>query len=134
MTRKALETFFLAYVGAALWASTDDSTNEPIDTNFTCDQIEPKTFKKMESDCLEFFVENGIARLSHKQQRQAGVDFWLTRNCHGAGFWDAEWPRPRGARLTESARAFGKFILNVGTDKRIHGTTISQTRVKRLRK
>ena len=36
----------------------------------------------------------------------AAHDFILTRNHHGAGFWDGDWHAPWGDRLTELAHTF----------------------------
>lgn len=36
----------------------------------------------------------------------AAHDFILTRNHHGAGFWDGDWQAPWGERLTELAHTF----------------------------
>jgi hypothetical protein len=51
---------------------------------------------------------------------RGGHDFWLTRNRHGAGFWDGDWER--GAELTKAAHTFGGIDLFVGDDGRVHGT------------
>jgi len=52
---------------------------------------------------------------------RAGHDFWLTRNGHGAGFWDGDWPDDAGGRLTEASKKYGEFNLYVGDDGLIHG-------------
>lgn len=39
---------------------------------------------------------------------QAGHDFWLTRNRHGAGFWDDGWPEDAEKTLTDLAHSFGE--------------------------
>lgn len=39
----------------------------------------------------------------------AAHDFILTRNHHGAGFWDGDWHAPWGERLTELAHSFGEL-------------------------
>ncbi len=51
---------------------------------------------------------------------QAGHDFWLTRNGHGAGFWD----RGLGAlgeRLSKESKPYGSCDLYVGDDGQIYG-------------
>ena len=53
--------------------------------------------------------------------RQAGHDFWLTRNGHGCGFWDGDWPELIGEKLTEASKDFGSFDLYIGVGGRIHG-------------
>lgn len=42
---------------------------------------------------------------------QAGQDFYLTRNRHGAGFWDSNWPNDVGQRLTKASHTYGTFAL-----------------------
>jgi hypothetical protein len=37
------------------------------------------------------------------EQARAGHDLWLTRNHHGAGFWDGDWPDEAGRILTDGA-------------------------------
>ena len=44
---------------------------------------------------------------------RAGHDFWLTRNGHGAGFRDGDWPEPFAAKLTEAAKRAGERDLYV---------------------
>ena len=45
-------------------------------------------------------------------------DFWLTRNGHGTGFWDGDYPET-GDRLTELAKKFGECNLYVTDDNEI---------------
>ncbi len=52
---------------------------------------------------------------------RAGNHFWLTRNRHGTGFWDGDWPEPAATRLTDAAHAFGEYNLYIGDDGKIHG-------------
>lgn len=49
----------------------------------------------------------------------AGHDFWLTRNGHGAGFWDRGLG-DLGTRLAMSARAYGSQTLMLGHDGKIY--------------
>jgi hypothetical protein len=50
----------------------------------------------------------------------AGHDFWLTRNGHGAGFWDGDWTEPAATILTNAAKAFDECNLYLGDDQAIH--------------
>jgi len=43
-------------------------------------------------------------------------DFILTRNGHGAGFWDGGWHAPWGEKLTELARSFRQVDCYVDED------------------
>lgn len=46
----------------------------------------------------------------------AAHDFILTRNHHGAGFWDGDWHEPWGSKLTELAHSFGQVDCYVDED------------------
>lgn len=50
---------------------------------------------------------------------QVGYDFVLTRNGHGAGFWDRGLGEA-GDRLTAAAHSYGESGLYVGDDGRLH--------------
>lgn len=63
-------------------------------------------------DAAGFFFDN-LADIADKYE-QAGSDFHLTRNRHGAGFWDGYWPGDIGKRLTDAAHVWGTCEL-VGT-------------------
>jgi hypothetical protein len=60
------------------------------------------------SDLAMFCSEHGYtSRAGYNASECAGHDFWLTRNGHGAGYWD----RGLGAlgeRLSDAARAYGE--------------------------
>lgn len=110
-----LDTFTRAYVECALWASSEDGT--PLDDNYDPMDFHPDALAAMVADCKKFQEEHGSDiedNLSH-----AGHDFWLTRNGHGAGFWDGGWP-DAGARLAEACDAYGETWLFVGDDNKIH--------------
>mgnify|MGYP003403799712 CR=1 FL=1 len=120
-----LDTFLEHCIGCALWSSTDesdDSGGAPMDDNYGPEDIAPETLAKMRADCEAFMTTPewaeayaaGLWDLS-----LGGHDFWLTRNGHGAGFWD----RGHGAigdRLSAAAKAFGGVDLYVGDDGRIY--------------
>ena len=122
-----MDNFFDAYVTAALWSSTDDA-DEPLDSNYTAADLAPETAAKMLADCEKFLAENGELLTDENCERWpgectvlelAGHDFWLTRNGHGAGFWDGDWAEPAAAILTTAAHAFGEFDLYIGDDGKI---------------
>lgn len=50
----------------------------------------------------------------------AGRDFWYTRNGHGCGFWDGDWPGPYATQLTDAAKAFGEVDLYLGDDGKVY--------------
>jgi hypothetical protein len=64
------------------------------------------------------FIDHAIAECARFQSahqdlisddvEQAGRDFWYTRNGHGCGFWDGDWPEPAATILSDAAQAFGE--------------------------
>ena len=110
--------FIEGYFRAALWSSTDDD-GQPLDNVFSVADITDSTQKKMVQDCQKFADKN--YNMIMDDLYQAGIDFWLTRNHHGAGFWDGDWPEPNATKLTDAAHRFGAFNLWVGEDAKIYG-------------
>ena len=103
-----------AYIECAIWSS------EPDGEDWGDLEVAPETLERFASDCAEFLAANGDAVGGGSSQ--AGYDFWLTRNGHGAGFWDGDWPEPQASTLTDAARAFGVCELYVGDDGKIYAT------------
>jgi hypothetical protein len=50
---------------------------------------------------------------------RAGHDFWLTRNGHGAGFWDRGLG-DLGERLSKAAKVYGEVYLYPGDDGKVY--------------
>lgn len=118
-----LDSFTRAYVVAALWSSTDnsdDSGGEPLDANYGPEDIASETLARMVEDCATFQRTNaGLLALAGDEE-QNGHDFWLTRNGHGAGFWDRDYSGAIGDALTEASDAYGEVDLYIGDDGLIH--------------
>lgn len=115
-----MDTFTRAYITAALWASTD-ANDAPMDDNYDVCDLAPETVTAMEADCADF-QESNASDLAGCDLERAGHDFWLTRNRHGAGFWDGDCPKEIGARLTEASHAYGSSDLYVGDDGKVHAS------------
>lgn len=126
-TKPEFRHFFSGYVEAALWASTDysdESGGEPLDKNYDESDIAPSAIKEMRKEAADFFQANfgdleKYVEESGLDFSYAGHDFWLTRNRHGAGFWDRGLGR-LGDKLTKEAHAYGTSNLYVGDDGRIY--------------
>ena len=118
-----MNAFVEAYIEAALWSTNDESTpegGEPLDKNYGIGDISPETINAMTADCLVFQEQNSDD-LEKCTDEQGGHDFWLTRNGHGAGFWDRDYlDDDVGERLSEASRAFGEENLYVGDDGTIY--------------
>jgi hypothetical protein len=124
-TRKQFNQFFDGYVTAALWSSNDESDEsggEPLDKNYDRSDIAKDSLRKMKQDCVKFMRANksALAEAAHEMGWPSnGHDFWLTRNGHGAGFWDRGLG-DLGDRLSEACKKFPEQYLYVGDDKQIH--------------
>jgi hypothetical protein len=112
-----MDEFTRQYIETALWSSTD-SESVPLDANYTADDLAADTLAAMAADCNRFQAEAGD-RIADDPGR-AGHDFWLTRNGHGAGFWDGDWPESDGDWLSELSRRFGEVDLYIGDDGQVH--------------
>lgn len=131
-----LKVFLDAYIAAALWSTRDDSEPdgyEFLDENFGPEDLAEETLQRMREDCEDFLTahpeESDIPQLMQdltmEELDQAGHDFWLTRNGHGAGFWDGDWANipgwgDYGQKLTDRAHAYGSVDLYVGDDGLIY--------------
>lgn len=116
--------FLDGYIAAALWSSLDDA-DDPLDANYQPDDIAPETLAAMTEDCRKFLSECGSLivgkcdkQTSCSEMEYAGHDFWLTRNGHGAGFWDGDWET--GDELTAACKRFRGVDLYVGDDGKIY--------------
>jgi hypothetical protein len=75
----------------------------------------PEVLTAMEGQCKRFQLENaadiaaGPKFTRGTPEAQAGHDFWLTRNRHGVGFFDGDWPHGAAGRLTVASHEFGEF-------------------------
>ena len=122
-----IEDFLEAYIECALWTSTDDQ-DIPMDRDHSAEDIAPEALRSMREDCVAFLtaMADGVDSVDSDVSQEitntgrAGHDFWLTRNGHGAGFWDGDWPEPAATRLTDASHGFGESYLYIGDDKLIH--------------
>lgn len=102
---------------------------DPMDKNYSAADLAPETVDKMRKDCERFQNENAdvLARAEyghprHNDLEMAGHDFWLTRNGHGAGFWDGDLPEDVGNALTTASKKFGTADLYAGDDGKLYQT------------
>ena len=85
--------------------------------------------KRMQDDVRAFIARvegqpsltDALAAVDYSDER-FGHDFWLTRNRHGAGFWDRKELEADGLgeRLTDLAHAMGECELYVGDDGEVY--------------
>lgn len=112
----APEAMIRGYLDCALWSSTDESDEsggEPMDNNYTTSDIDDQTKRQMRADVSKFFIKNrALIDAGGQTDEQVGHDFWLSRNGHGAGFFDRDLGDV-GDRLQAAAKKFGGFNLYV---------------------
>ena len=116
-----MDKFLEAYIAAALWSSTDELTPDGgdfLDENYGPDDLAPETLAKMQADCDKFQAEN-VQDIDGREE-QAGHDFWLSRCGHGCGYWDGDWPKEAGDRLTQACKKYPEVNLYVGDDGLIY--------------
>ena len=108
----------LGYLDCALWSSTGDD-DQPLDA-LGVEAIAPETRAKMRRELTSFVLKNqALLKASGLRDDQIGHDFWLTRNGHGAGFWDRDLG-DIGDKLTEACKEFPQVDLYVGDDGKIY--------------
>lgn len=107
-----LDSFTQGYIEAAFWLIDED------DKDATFADLAPEALADMVQVC-RYFQDGNTADLAEIDGHQAGVDFWLTRNHHGAGFWDRG-HGPKGDRLTTAAHVYGSTDLYRGDDGRVY--------------
>lgn len=114
-----LDAFTRQYIETMLWSTndeSDDSGGDPLDKNYSIEDIAPETMELIIEDCADF-QERYAELLSNSgiDDERAGHCFWLSREGHGSGFFDEdtidyEFQDP----LQEAARSYGGFELYVG--------------------
>lgn len=116
-TPSELDRFRDAYEEAALWSTS--ATDENGDTLESLEEYETSIdcHNAFMNDCRAFTDEHaGLIRNAIRKTNgaytigNAGHDFWITRNRHGAGFWDRGLGKI-GTRLTEAAHGMGSIDL-----------------------
>lgn len=118
ISRDYLDEFVGQYLRTALWSSHGDD-GEPLDGLYEVSDISDDATQAAYEECKDFILGNAQDLAEIIDAGQAGHDFWLTRNGHGAGFWDRGLGE-LGDRLTEASKVYGESDLYVGDDGLVH--------------
>lgn len=118
MIRDAIkhDTFVEAYIEAMFFTNGSSSEDELYELGI--DDISFYLAKSILRDCAIF--QAACFDQIDGSYKEAGHDFWLTRNGHGAGFWDGDWNKQHGIHLTEVSEAFGECEVYKGDDSLIY--------------
>lgn len=101
----AYKDFFEAYCACAAWTATSD--DGMVIASGMPDEVPEDVRTALEPDARKFYDDNHHlwAFEDGYGDPGAGHDFWLTRNGHGAGFWDRG--LKHGDVLTEKCKPYG---------------------------
>jgi hypothetical protein len=115
------------YAETMLWATTKYDEYENCDKsyeylNYSADDLSKEAWRQIREDCegfLELVREDEPAAWEELvlDLERAGHDFFLTRERHGAGFWDGDWVN--GTLLTKWSHTFGTVNLYVNDNGEI---------------
>lgn len=120
------------YLETALWSSNDESDEsggDPFDANYDISDIAPESVAQAKKDIDKFIdmaesagvLDPYLDAFNGPSWGNLGHDFWLTRNGHGAGFWDRnEIDDEVGKKLTEISKKFGEVDPILGDDGKIY--------------
>ena len=111
-----LDRFTAATIKALYFTDTGDDEQPGADA-----ELAPETLLDLKADCRAFWRRFGCyVEPASMTPEQAGHDFWLTREGHGAGFWDGDWPQPWADMMDTGAKGYGPFTTYIGDDGLIY--------------
>lgn len=119
-----VEQLVASAIATLLWSELEGEEGahpwEPLDANYDATDVAEESVTALRGELVAFYDSNrsDIAATGADFGRTAH-DFILTRNGHGAGFWDRGYGDP-GNRLTAAARVYGSLTAYVGDDGRIY--------------
>ena len=124
MTSSSQDDFHRAFLAALLW-STTDGQGANLDDSHSIKDLHPHTANVLRKQCDAFWEEHSsLLNTAFDGEvpynaAQAGHDFALSRNGHGAGFFD-RWLGEVGDQLQQAAMEAGECEAYVGDDKKLY--------------
>ncbi len=109
-----LDAMVEQYLETLLWSESDEEGS--LEDRFEPSDIPAEVALEIREDCENCLELAGHLLTEDEEQdsTDVGHNFCLTRNGHGAGFWDGGYEH--GNALTEVAKTFGTNGLYVGDD------------------
>jgi len=97
------------------------SEHDNMDDHYDADDLTLAARYRARVDLQNFFNavdDNDLHEAANETHDDESIahDFWLTRNGHGAGFWDGDYNDDIGERLTQLAESFGECNVCVNND------------------
>lgn len=105
----------IQYLATALWSSTDDNGDALDDTGYCILNFTAEAMERASQDVSDFYNKVYDRLPPDYDLTQLGHDLWLTRNGHGAGFWDRGLGEA-GDYLTDVAKKMGELYVIVNDD------------------
>jgi hypothetical protein len=128
ITIEELDAFTRAYVECALWlADENPAPGEWARFEEFYPRLSEEALQEMIEDCRQFQAdEKNLLEITYQysgyEVSQAGHDFYLSRNGHGAGYFDRGLSYV-GDRLQKAARIWGTSELYEGDDGKLYLTS-----------
>lgn len=125
---ETIERTYRQYVATALWSCVDSDDFDggaTLDEKYDVDDISDELREQMRADLTDFIgsnrevIDRVIASRDDYDITSVAHDFWLTRNSHGAGFWDRGFGDD-GKHLSEMASAHGSVDIYAGDDGKLY--------------
>jgi len=114
-----MDKYLQEYLITALWSSTDDS-DRPLDENYDITDIDNQSIQQAKKDMSDFETKASALYNLDILDMPIGHDFWLTRNGHGSGFWDGDYPEEIGESLTKLSKEFKEVNLTIGDNGKLY--------------
>jgi len=118
-----LEQVISGYMGTLLWSSIDEH-GTPMDDLVDEDDFDSSALEEIRKDVTDFcsYASEELEAIPEGEQTSShiGHDFCLTRNRHGAGFWDGDYPNDLGQKLTEKSHHAGSMDVYIGDDGKVY--------------
>ena len=116
---ESMQAFYQSFAVTLLWAHTDEQDGH-LDDRYTPAHFTEQTAAGLRAECDRFVQANlvdltAVSGVKGYSWELAGHDFALSRNGHGAGYFDRDLGEA-GARLQAASEAFGRAEAYVGDD------------------
>jgi hypothetical protein len=115
-------------IQALLWIAPDDAIPDKGDA-----KLSPELHAKLWAEWAAFGIQTselGFDPVEHRltmidptqgdEQAYMAHDWILTRNRCGSGFWDGDWDKEFGQKLTELCHKQGEIELYLGDDQLLY--------------
>ena len=118
-----LDDFTQGYVEAAFFTDSNDPDDSQEKLEFAeFGELSRETLQTMVADCVRFIfsISHSTRQAIKDRQREAGADFWYTRNHHGVGYGDGDYPEIAAKQLEQESKRFREIRLVRGDNGEIY--------------